>query len=130
MNAEFSNAREHAGKRLKHTTDVVCGVHICRVEARDHRIETGLLIFCKGLIGHRDPGIRERVVVQRSVGVQVIRWGAVTIHSIGPLLLQWNAEQRNAPHLAAHHVKKVVDVTPLLNVVGKMKVNVVEFGPF
>ena len=43
-----------------------------QVKALDHRLETSSLIFSQGSIGHRNPGVGERVLIQRSVGVEVV----------------------------------------------------------
>jgi hypothetical protein len=44
------------------------------------------------------------------------------------LLLEWNAEERNASDFRAHDGEKVVNVCSLLNVIGQMEVRVVQFG--
>src|SRR5262249_51436400 len=62
MYRELANAREDAGKGLEHTTDVVGGVHVRRIEACNHRVETSLLLGRKRLVGHRNRGIGERIV--------------------------------------------------------------------
>ena len=45
MNGEFTDAREHARERREHTSNVIGGVHVGRIETGDHRIEPCLLFF-------------------------------------------------------------------------------------
>jgi hypothetical protein len=42
VNAEFADAGKYPRKGLQHALDVVGGVHVGWVEARNHGIETGL----------------------------------------------------------------------------------------
>ena len=41
VDRELADAAEHAGKGLQHPPDMVRGLHVRRVEARDHGIEAG-----------------------------------------------------------------------------------------
>ncbi len=82
------------GKVSQHPADVVGGVHVRGVEARDHRIEAGLLLRLERPVGHRDEGVGERVVVERSVALQVVGRSEVAGVLVRPGLLQGNAEQR------------------------------------
>jgi hypothetical protein len=121
VNREFPDAREHARKGLEHSANVIGGIHIHRVEARDHGIQSCLLFFRQRFIGHRNPGVRKRVVVQRRIGVQIVRRGAIPIHPVGPLLLQGDAEHCRSAGFSSHHVQKLVDVRAFLDIVGQMK---------
>src|SRR5207302_2652786 len=63
MYREFADSREYTRESLKDAPDVVRGIHIRRVETRDHGIEASLLPGGQGLVCHGDPCVRERVVV-------------------------------------------------------------------
>ena len=81
------------GNVFRHTTDVVRGIHVGRIEARDHRDQ----IFCappgSGIVSHRDHRVGERVVVEGSVGIEVVFGRSLSIDIKGPLLLQRNSKQ-------------------------------------
>src|SRR4029077_2694083 len=122
MNRELSDAREHAGKGLEHTSDVIHRIHISRIEAGDHWIKAGLFLLGKGLVGHCDPSVGEGVVIQRSICLQIVAGSTIAIDSVRPLLLQWNTEYRDPAHLVAHSLEKVVAVSCLLDIVSHMGV--------
>lgn len=127
VDAELANAAEHAGEGEQHAPDVVGGVHVSGVEAGDHRVQPLLLFRCERAVRHRDVRIGEAVVIQRRVGVQVIGGRVVPGHTMAPLLLQGDTEERATAHLVAHdglHV--VLRVEALLDVIGEVEVAVVE----
>ena len=70
--------------------------------------------------------VGERVVVERSVGLQVVGWGEVAGILVGPLLLERNAEQSDAPDLRVRDFEKVVDIGSLLNAIGQVEMRIVE----
>ena len=78
-------------------------VHICGIEAGDHGIKTRLLFRRQGLVRHGNRSVGERVVVQRSIRVQVIRGRTISVHAVRPLLLKRDAEQRDPAGLISHH---------------------------
>jgi hypothetical protein len=127
VNNEFTNAREHARERVEHSADMIRRIHVRWVKASDHGIKTRLLLFGQRSICHGNRSVGKRVVVQRSVRVQVIRRGTVAVSAVRPLLLQRNAEDGHASSFGPHHVQKLVDIRPFLNIVGQMKMGIVEF---
>jgi hypothetical protein len=102
VDAELANAAEHAGEGEQHAPDVVGGVHVSGVEAGDHRVQPLLLFRCERTVLHRDVRIGEAVVVQRCVRVQVVGRRVVPGHTMAPLLLQRDTEERATAHLVAH----------------------------
>jgi hypothetical protein len=92
VDREFTNPTENARKGLEHTTNVVRGVHIRGIEARDHGVKTRPLFRRQGSVRHRDPCIGERIVVEWRVRVQIISRFTVAIEPVRPLLLEWDAE--------------------------------------
>ena len=127
VDGEFADTAEYTRERLEHPANVVRAVHIGRIETRDHGIEPRPLLRRERKVGHRDPGIGERVVVQRGVRIQVVLRGAVSIHAVRPQLLQGNAEQRHPPGLVPHDLEEIPNVGAFLDVVGQVKMRVVEF---
>ena len=115
------------GKVCKHPANVIRGVHVGRIEAGDHRIEACLLFFRQRPVRHRNVSVGEGVVVERCVRLQVVGRSKVAGILVRPFLLQGDAEQRHSSDLGAHDLQKVVDVGAFLNVVGQMKVGVVQF---
>ena len=69
VNRELSDSREHTGKCLEHAPDVVRRVHVCGIEACNHGVKAGLLLFVERLIRHSDPCVGERVVIDRSIRI-------------------------------------------------------------
>ena len=126
VDAELADAGEDAGKRRQDAADVIDAVHVGRVETGDHRIEARLLLRPKAAIDAGDVGVRERVVVERRVGVQVVGRREVAGVGVGPVLLQRDAEQRRAGDARAHDVEELGDVDALLDVVGQVEMRVVE----
>jgi hypothetical protein len=126
VDAELADAREDTGKRLQHATDVIDAVHVGRVEAGDHRVETPLLLSGQRAVHARDVGVGERVVVERCVAVQVIRGREVTRVRVRPLLLQRDTEQRRAANARPHDLQKVGHLDALLDVVGQMEMRIVK----
>ena len=126
VDRELADAAEHARERLQHALDVVGRIHVGRVEAGDHRVETRLLGGRQRLVGHRDRRVGERVVVQRRVGLQVVGGREIAGVPVRPLLLQRDAEQRRSPGLVPHDLQERPDVDALLHVVGQVEVAVVE----
>ena len=118
--------REDAGKGLQHAADVVGRVHVGRVEARDHGIEAGLLLPRQRLVRHRDEGVGERVVVEVGVAIEVVARRRVARDAIRPLLLQRDAEERDAPDALPHDVEEGPDVGAFLDVVGEVEMAVVD----
>jgi hypothetical protein len=92
---------------------MIGGIPIGRIEPGDHRIKTRLLLFRQCFVGHRKVCVGERAVVARSVGLHVVGWGEVAGILVGPLLLERNAEESDAPDLSVHDFEKVVDVGSL-----------------
>ena len=127
VNGELADARKHTRKSLQHSADMIHGIHVRGVEAGNHGIKTGLLFRRQGLIGHRNPRVRERVVVQRSVGVQVIRRRTISVNWVRPLLLQGDAEQSHAASFVFHRLQEIMNIRTLLNIVGQVKMGIVEF---
>ena len=114
------------GKRREHALDVIDAVHVGGVEPRDHRIEARLLARRERAIRHRDVGVRERVVVERRVGLQVVRGPELARVLVRPRLLQRNAEQGDTADRVAHDLQEPVDVRAFLNVVRQVEVRVVD----
>src|SRR5678815_215189 len=44
MNRELANSAEHAGESSQNAPDMICSVHVRRIEACDHRVEACLLL--------------------------------------------------------------------------------------
>ncbi len=86
VDRELTDPGEHAGKGLEHPPDVIGRVHVGGVEAGDHRIEAGLLLRRQRLVGHRDVGVREGVVVEVRVAIEVILRRVVARDAVRPLL--------------------------------------------
>src|SRR5215475_3792940 len=82
VNGEFADAGKDAGESLQNAADVVGGVHVRGIEAGNHGIDSGLLLFRERFVGHSDCCVAERVVVERGVAVQVIGGSAVAIDPI------------------------------------------------
>lgn len=122
VDRELADSREHPREDLQHPADVVRGVHIGRVEAGDHRIES-LALFRRQLkIRVGDDRVGEGVVVERRVGLRVVLGSEVASVGVHPLLLQGNAAQHTASHLVAHDLQEAMDVGSFLDVVGEVKV--------
>jgi hypothetical protein len=100
--------------------------HVRRVEAGDHRIEARLLGRRQRLVGLRAAGVRERVVVERRIGLQVVGRREVARVAVRPRLLQRDAEQRDAPDSRPHDFQEVADAGAFLDVVGQVEVRVVQ----
>jgi hypothetical protein len=62
--------------------------------------------------------------------MEVVGGRAVAIHAVEPLLLERNAEKRNASGVIAHHAQKIVNIGAFLNIVGEVEVGIVEFVIF
>ncbi len=105
---------------------MIGGIHIGRIEPGDHRIKARLLLLRQCFVGHGNVCVGERVVVEKSVGLQVVAWGEAAGILVGPLLLERGAEESDAPDLCVHDFEKVVDVGSLLNVIGQVEVCIVE----
>jgi len=60
---------------------------------------------------------------RQSAGSRLVRGPR---HPIRPLLLQGNAEQRHPASFRFHHVQKIVNVGAFLNIVGQVKMGIVE----
>src|SRR3954471_9065069 len=125
MNRELSNTGEHARECLKHAANMMRCVHVGRVETGNHRIETALLLFGERLVSHRDRCVGEGIVVQRRVCVEIVRRSAVSVRAIRPLLLERNPKNCYSPNFVSHDLQEVVNVSTLLDVVGKMKMYVI-----
>ena len=129
VNRELSDTGEYARKGLQDAADMVRRVHVGRIEARDHRVETRLLLWRRQrLVGHGDPCIGERVVIKRRVGIQVISGRVSPVDPVGPLLLQ--AGSRRSPlvrYLVPHDLEESRECLSFLNVIGEMKMRIVEF---
>ena len=127
VDRELADAREDAGKRLQHAPDVVGRVHVGRVEARDHRIEAGLLLLRQRPIRHRDERVGERVVVEVGVAIEVVgrRAGRRRRDTTTDC---WSGmpKQRRAPDPLPHDVEEGPDVGAFLDVVGEVEVAVVD----
>ena len=126
VDAELADAGEDAGEGLQHAADVIDGIHVRRVEPGDHRIEARLLLLRERAIGAGDERIGERVVVERRVALQVVGRRELAGVAVRPLLLQRDAEQRRTADAAAHDLQELPDVDALLDVVGQVKVRIVE----
>ncbi len=126
VNGELADPREDARKGPQHPADVIGGVHVGGVEAGDHGIEAGLLFRRERPVGHRDDGVGERVVVERSVALQVVGRSEVAGVLVRPGLLERNAEQGRAADPRPHDAQELPDVDALLHVVGQVEVDIVE----
>src|SRR5262249_22296182 len=60
------------------------------------------------------------------VGLQVVRGGEIPAVPVRPLLLQRDAEERDASHSGPHDLQEVVNVRPFLDVVREVEVRVVQ----
>jgi hypothetical protein len=83
------------GERQQNAPNVICCVHIGRVEASNHRVESRLLFSRKRLVGHRDRSISEGIVIQWRIRVEVVGWRMVAINSVMTIAVA--AEFRRAP---------------------------------
>src|SRR5580693_1424500 len=101
-------------------------IHIRRVEAGDHGVESSLLFSRERSVCHGNVGVGEGVVVERGVRLKIVGWSKLAGILVRPLLLQRNTEKCYAPHFTSHDRKEVVNVSPLLYVIRQMEVNVVE----
>jgi len=128
VNRELADSGKHAGEGLEDTFDVIRGVHVRGVEARDHRIQPGALLRWQRAIRHRDVGVGEGVVVERRVGLQVITRREVTGVRVRPRLLQRDAEQGGAGDARAHEAQEVANIRALLDVIRQVEVRIVELG--
>ena len=126
VNRELADAGEHAGERLEHAANVVGGVHVGGIEAGDHRIEARLITPRQRLVLRRDVGVGEGVIVERRVGLQIVRRRVVTGVLVRPRLLERDPEDRDAAGLVAHRLQELLHRRPLLHVVRQVKVGVVE----
>jgi hypothetical protein len=126
VDGELADSGKNAWKRLQHAANVVDGVHVGGVEPGDHRIEARLLLFREGQIGLRDERIRERVVVERRVCLQVISRCVIARIAVRPRLLQRNPEEGDTADLRAHDPEELMDVGSLLDIVREVKVRVVD----
>jgi len=59
--------------------------------------------------------------------VQVVRRPPIAVDAIRSLLLQGDSEYRHAAGLASHHIQKIANVRTFLNIVGQMKMRIIEF---
>jgi hypothetical protein len=59
--------------------------------------------------------------------MQVVSRPPIAVDSIRPLLLQGDSEYRHAAGFASHHIQKIANVRTYLNIVGQMKMRVIEF---
>src|SRR5688572_6110996 len=127
MNRELPDPGKHTGKCFQNAANVIESVHVGWVESCDHGIESRLLCRTERFIEARDIGIRERVVVQRCITLEVIGRREVTGVCVRPLLLKRNTEQGRATDTVPHNREELTDVDPLLDVIGQVKMRVVEF---
>ena len=110
VDRELADAREHAGERQQHALDVIGGVHVRRIEPRDHGVEARLLRRRQRPVLHRDERVGERVVVERRVALQVVGRREIAGVVLVPHLLERDAEDGHAADLRAHDLQEVVDV--------------------
>jgi hypothetical protein len=59
--------------------------------------------------------------------VEVIRWGAIPVNPVGPLLLQGNSKNGHAAGFVSHHVQKIMNGGAFLNIVRQVEMGIVEF---
>ena len=126
VNAELADAGKHAGERAQDALDVVGGVHVRRVEARNHGVHPLPLRVRQRQVLVRDHRIHKRIIVECSVRAQVIVRGPVSGHEIIPFLLQRNAEQRSAAYPVTHHVEIFAGCDPLLCIIQQVEMCIVE----
>ncbi len=126
VDAELADPGEHAGKRFQHAANVVDAIHVGRVEPRDHRVEPRLVGLRQSEIHARDVGVGEGVVVERRVGLQVIRGREVARVRMRPLLLQWDSEQCRPSDASAHDAQESAGLNALLDVVRQMEMRIVK----
>jgi hypothetical protein len=127
VDGELADAAEDPGERAEDPLDVVHRVHVGRIEARDHRLESRLLLRGQRAVRHGDDGVGEGVVVQRRVGLEIVGGSEVSRVGVRPLLLKRNAEQSDPADLVAHDLQEVPDLQAFLDVVREMEMGIVEF---
>jgi hypothetical protein len=105
---------------------VIHCIHVRRIEARDHGIEPYVLRRRQRLICTCDHRVGKGVVVKGGIGLQIVGWCEIAGIRIRPHLLQRDTEQGRPADLVTHDLQILVDVSPLLHVVGQVEVRVVE----
>ena len=129
VDRELTDAGEHPRVGLQHPADVVRGVHVGGIEARDHGIEARLLHRRQRPVLLGNDRVDEGVVVQRRVRVQVVVGRPLTRLEVVPLLLQRDAEHRRSPGVIPGQFKELAQRDPPLDVVRQVEVDVVERRP-
>ena len=126
VDRELADTCEHARERRQHALDVIHAVHVGRVEPRDHRIEARLLARRQRAIRHRDVGVRERVVVERRVGLQVVRGPKSPEFSYDHVCCSGMPNSATRPTVSPMISRNAPDVRAFLNVVRQVEVDVVD----
>ena len=126
VDGKLTDARENARIHQQHPAYVICRVHVRRVEPGDHRIDARAILRRQTQVLIRDDRIRERVVVELGIREQIVVGGAGSRLEVVPLLLQRNAEHGGPPSRGAHDLQEFRQAESFLDVVGQVKVGVVE----
>ncbi len=122
VDRELADSREHAGEGPQHSPNLIGGVHVARIEPGDHRVEPRLFGGRERPILHRDVRVDERVVVERRVGVEVVRRRVITGDRVEPLLLERNPEHRHATDAVPEQREELLQRRTALDVVREVEV--------
>ena len=117
MDAELADAGEHAGEGEQGALNVVGGVHVRRVEARDHGIDAPAVLLRQSQVFLRDHRVHERIVVQVGVRTQVVIGRVVARQEVVPFLLQRDPEHGHPPDATGRHVQIIPRRSASLDVV-------------